>query len=47
MGGELKDTILWLPPNDGATNGTGFSAKPNGLRLFGGFFSGIGSTACI
>ena len=32
QGGFLKDTILWETPNTGATNSTGFSAIPAGLR---------------
>ena len=32
QGGFLKDTILWGTPNTGATNSTGFSAIPAGLR---------------
>jgi uncharacterized protein (TIGR02145 family) len=32
-GGKLKDTcLLWLQPNVGATNESGFSAKPGGYR---------------
>lgn len=39
VGGKLKSLELWAAPNTGATNESGFSALPNGLRhsLFGGF----------
>jgi uncharacterized protein (TIGR02145 family) len=39
-GGKLKDTILYLIPNVGATNSSGFSGLPGGI-LWGGF-SGVG-----
>lgn len=39
-GGKLKSTSsLWQSPNTGATNLSGFSALPNGLRDFPGNFS--------
>ena len=41
-GGKLKDTILWLNPNTGATNQSGFSAFPAGC-LVGSSFSSIRS----
>lgn len=39
-GGNLKDTgiDLWLAPNNGATNQSGFTALPGGRRLGGGDF---------
>ncbi len=43
-GAGLKDTLnyLWNWGNIGATNATGFSARPAGIRgYFGGFFGGI------
>ena len=43
-GGKLKETgtIHWQSPNTGATNETGFSALPGGIRYKDGSFSGIG-----
>ncbi|MDP3451369.1 MAG: FISUMP domain-containing protein [Bacteroidales bacterium] len=42
--GKLKSTgtALWAAPNTGATNSTGFSAKPGGYRYFTGAFGGQG-----
>jgi uncharacterized protein (TIGR02145 family) len=52
QGGMLKkDTSLWLAPNTGATNTTGFSALPAGVRYgndagsFAGKFGDLGSDA--
>ncbi|MDB4656255.1 HYR domain-containing protein, partial [Flavobacteriales bacterium] len=50
LGGELKntDTLLWDSPNVGASNSSGFSGLPAGLRsgFFGSVnFSGEGSDA--
>ena len=43
-GGDLKSvgTIEWLAPNQGATNSTGFSALPGGLRSEYGDYYSIG-----
>jgi len=40
-GGKLKTTgtLFWRPPNNGATNETGFSAIPGGYRDGSGMFS--------
>jgi len=37
----LKDTLVWRLPNTGATNSSGFSALPGGLRDEIGEFSGL------
>ncbi|MCU0460593.1 MAG: hypothetical protein MUF36_01055 [Bacteroidales bacterium] len=46
-GGKLKevDTAHWLSPNIGATNETGFTALPGGLRGYMGPFMDIGTSA--
>jgi uncharacterized protein (TIGR02145 family) len=43
-GGKLKatDTTYWESPNTGATNETGFTALPGGIRSSDGTFDGIG-----
>ena len=41
-GGKLKATTFWNPPNTGATNSSGFSAFPGGVRYDNGFFNVIG-----
>lgn len=44
-GGKLKEvgTTHWVTPNTGATNETGFTARPAGHRHPSGIFDGIGS----
>jgi len=42
-GGKLKATALWDYPNEGATNSTGFTAVPAGVRYFEGKFFMTGS----
>ncbi len=41
-GGAIRDTVGWNPPNIGATNSSGFNAKPGGIENGEGFFSDIG-----
>ncbi len=43
-GGKLKETGTehWDDPNEGATNESGFTARPGGVRLFSGIFGSIG-----
>jgi uncharacterized protein (TIGR02145 family) len=49
VGGALKSTAIqptpggWNSPNTGATNSSGFSAGPGGLRNFDGGFYGVGN----
>jgi uncharacterized protein (TIGR02145 family) len=38
-GGKLKSKDIWIPPNAGATNETGFSAVPGGFRYPYGLFA--------
>ena len=42
-GGKMKSisTTYWDSPNEGATNGSGFSALPGGFRISNGSFNGI------
>jgi uncharacterized protein (TIGR02145 family) len=46
-GGALKSTAMqptpggWYPPNAGATNSSGFTALPGGIRAYNGFFGSI------
>jgi uncharacterized protein (TIGR02145 family) len=39
VGGKMKATTVWDPPNTGATNASGFAGLPGGSRnhLFGDF----------
>jgi uncharacterized protein (TIGR02145 family) len=43
-GGKLKEsgTTLWMSPNNGATNETGFTALPGGERIPDGSFNNFG-----
>jgi uncharacterized protein (TIGR02145 family) len=45
-GGKMKSmgTTLWRAPNTGATNESGFSGLPGGLRNDAGEFSGLGES---
>jgi uncharacterized protein (TIGR02145 family) len=45
-GGKLKETGTdhWMTPNAGATNETGFTALPGGMRAKDGSFSALGET---
>jgi uncharacterized protein (TIGR02145 family) len=41
-GGKMKSTsALWQSPNTGATNSSGFTGLPGGIRLYYGDFNGI------
>ncbi|HDQ16059.1 MAG TPA: hypothetical protein ENN45_03275 [Bacteroidetes bacterium] len=44
-GGKLKATTHWDSPNTGATNESGFTALPGGLRYTNGTFYYIGVTS--
>jgi uncharacterized protein (TIGR02145 family) len=41
-GGKMKSTSSWNAPNSEATNESGFSCLPAGLRTFDGTFSSMG-----
>jgi uncharacterized protein (TIGR02145 family) len=43
-GGKMKatGTSLWISPNGDATNASGFTGLPGGIRYFNGVFFGIG-----
>ena len=40
-GGKMKQDLLWNSPNTGATNESGFSARPGGITAYNGPFSGM------
>ena len=44
-GGPLKDTVLWISPNIGATNSSGFSALPSGYKSESGTYYSYGLQA--
>jgi uncharacterized protein (TIGR02145 family) len=48
-GGKLKETgtLRWTTPNTGATNESGFGARPGGLRGENGVFQAISEKACF
>ncbi|MCG2587984.1 FISUMP domain-containing protein [Rhodohalobacter sulfatireducens] len=46
VGGKIKAINIWHQPNEGATNETGFSALPSGLRDLNGFVT-FGETSWI
>jgi uncharacterized protein (TIGR02145 family) len=41
-GGKIKTITDWKSPNTGATNESGFSAQPSGIRTFQGAFFDLG-----
>lgn len=46
--GTIEDgTGLWKSPNIGATNESGLSVVPAGIRLPAGWFDYIGGNACL
>jgi len=46
-GGKLKEigTTHWNLPNEGASNETGFTSLPGGMRIYDGSFVGLGDIA--
>lgn len=44
-GGKMKDLLLWSTPNTGASNTSGFSALPAGMRTGNGNFVNINNNA--
>ncbi|MEM9728147.1 MAG: fibrobacter succinogenes major paralogous domain-containing protein [Myxococcota bacterium] len=47
-GGTMKSTTGWEGPNTGATNSSGFDAKPGGQRFFStGVFTDVGTRAAF
>ena len=46
-GGKMKetDTTHWMPPNFGATNSSGFTALPGGMRNIAGGFTNFSYTS--
>ncbi len=46
-GGLMKETgtTHWLYPNTGASNGSGFTAVPSGIRTVSGYFQNIGGSS--
>ncbi len=42
-GGKMKTITLWVTPNTAATNESGFSGAPGGLRTGNGMFSSLGA----
>jgi len=47
VGGKMKAvSSLWLAPNTGATNSSGFTGLPGGFRHYNGSFYSIGSDGC-
>jgi uncharacterized protein (TIGR02145 family) len=45
-GGKMKTITGWNAPNTSATNESGFSGLPGGLRVSGGDFGDVGSFGC-
>lgn len=37
-GGKMKSVVLWQAPNTDATNSSGFTALPAGMRSYNGFY---------